>query len=92
MVDLAASLRSSRRLLPKTFLDKLIIFHDVDGIVIKSAPSPPLKESVDPTLCFSTRRPFEEIHDGPPELYVVEVAVNSPPRRDRGKRESYLLF
>lgn len=55
-----------------------------------NAPSPPLEEFSHPIVRFSTRGLFKEIYDVPPKMYIVEVAVNSPPRGNRRKRKTYL--
>lgn len=52
--------------------------------------SPPLQESGDPVLRFPARGPFEKIHYGLPELYIVEVAIDRPPQGNRGKSKSHL--
>jgi hypothetical protein len=52
--------------------------------------SPPLEESVNPALRFTTRGPFEEVHNDPPELYIVKVTIDRTPRGNRKKHKSHL--
>jgi hypothetical protein len=48
-------------------------------------PSPPFEECINPTPRYSTRGLFEKVYNGPPTLFIVEVAVNRLPRGNRRK-------